>query len=96
MTYSGGLVLLHAIQLRYPLLRIDELPEAGMLGKGIFYLQIFFFLFISLAVALPAVEARLIGRQAPEISNEVWINSPPLRMADLRGKVVLMEFWTYG
>ncbi len=67
-----------------------------MLGKGIFYLRIFFFLYISLAVASPVVEARLIGRQAPEISNEVWINSPPLRMADLRGRVVLMEFWTYG
>ncbi len=67
-----------------------------MIRSGIYYLRIFFFLFISLAVASPAVEARLIGRQAPEISNEVWINSPPLRIADLRGKVVLLEFWTYG
>ncbi|MYB48290.1 MAG: redoxin domain-containing protein [Dehalococcoidia bacterium] len=24
-----------------------------------------------------------------------WINSEPLRMADLRGKVVLIDFWTY-
>jgi thiol-disulfide isomerase/thioredoxin len=24
-----------------------------------------------------------------------WINSPPLTAADLRGKVVLVEFWTY-
>ena len=96
MTYSGGLVLLHAIQLRYPLLGIDELPEAGLISKRLFYLRVFFLLFISLAVALPAVEARLIGKRAPEISNEVWINSPPLRLADLRGKVVLMEFWTYG
>src|SRR3989475_10958977 len=24
-----------------------------------------------------------------------WLNSPPLSAADLRGKVVLIEFWTY-
>jgi thiol-disulfide isomerase/thioredoxin len=24
-----------------------------------------------------------------------WLNSPPLKPADLRGKVVLVEFWTY-
>ena len=35
--------------------------------------------------------------QAPELKNEVWINSDqPLRLADLRGNVVLLEMWTYG
>ena len=33
---------------------------------------------------------------APEVESPVWINSEPLRLADLRGKVVLVEFWTYG
>ncbi len=28
------------------------------------------------------------------ISN--WFNSAPLNMASLRGKVVLVDFWTYG
>lgn len=33
---------------------------------------------------------------APEVESAVWINSAPLRLAGLRGKVVLVEFWTYG
>lgn len=34
---------------------------------------------------------------APELSNDVWINTErPLRLADLRGKVVLIDMWTYG
>ncbi len=33
---------------------------------------------------------------APEVQSPVWINSGPLRLADLKGKVVLVEFWTYG
>lgn len=33
---------------------------------------------------------------APDVQSPVWINSAPLRLADLRGKVVLVEFWTYG
>ena len=59
-------------------------------------LQSFLFLILSFSLALPGAEARLIGKAAPEIKNEVWLNSSPLRLADLRGRVVLMEFWTYG
>ena len=34
---------------------------------------------------------------APELENEVWLNSEgPLRLADLRGQVVLLEMWTFG
>lgn len=40
--------------------------------------------------------ASLRGQSAPELTNEVWINSEPLRLADLRGRVILLEFWTYG
>ncbi len=34
---------------------------------------------------------------APEFSGiEAWLNSQPLNMAELRGKVVLIDFWTYS
>ena len=34
---------------------------------------------------------------APELENEVWLNSgQPLRLSDLRGKVVLVDMWTFG
>ncbi len=34
---------------------------------------------------------------APELTNEVWLNTDQsLRLADLRGKVVLLEMWTFG
>ena len=38
----------------------------------------------------------LPGQPAAEISAEAWINSPPLRMADLRGRWVLIDFWKVG
>ncbi len=35
--------------------------------------------------------------QAPELTNQVWLNTDaPLRLAELRGKVVLLEMWTFG
>ncbi len=34
---------------------------------------------------------------APELVNEVWLNTDqPLRLADLRGQVVLLDMWTFG
>jgi len=34
---------------------------------------------------------------APELTNDTWLNvDSPLRLADLRGKVVLIDMWTFG
>jgi hypothetical protein len=48
----------------------------------------------------PVVEAQGGGapldRPAPAISGGPWINSAPLAPEVLRGRVVFVEFWTYG
>lgn len=34
---------------------------------------------------------------APELTNDSWLNvDSPLRLAGLRGKVVLIDMWTFG
>ena len=45
---------------------------------------------------LPESELRDFG-QAPEFQEiDRWVNSKPLTLASLRGKVVLIDFWTYS
>ena len=38
----------------------------------------------------------LTGMQVPEITSSDWINSEPQSFSGLRGKVALVEFWTFG
>jgi len=52
----------------------------------------------SLEPVLPIVNASLpdLG-PAPELTNDTWLNvDSPLRLADLRGKVVAIDMWTFG
>jgi cytochrome c biogenesis protein CcdA/thiol-disulfide isomerase/thioredoxin len=37
-----------------------------------------------------------VGPAAPEFAAGNWLNSKPLTMAGLKGKVVLVDFWTYS
>ncbi|MDO5065843.1 MAG: thioredoxin family protein [Propionibacteriaceae bacterium] len=42
-------------------------------------------------------EATTTARPAPELTGiEAWLNSEPVTLAGLRGKVVLVDFWTYS
>ncbi len=51
------------------------------------------------ATAVPRQEATVQlpdGPLAPALNNDTWLNSKPLLTADLRGRVVLIDFWTFG
>jgi thiol-disulfide isomerase/thioredoxin len=44
----------------------------------------------------PSTVAQLVGKPAPQLREiKGWINSEPLKIADLRGKLVLLDFWGY-
>ena len=49
-----------------------------------------------LAFGAAAGQASRLGAPAPELAGERWINSAPLTTPGLRGRVVLVEFWTFG
>jgi peroxiredoxin len=46
--------------------------------------------------AVAAEGQELIGTLAPPLNLKDWLNSKPLEMSDLRGKVVLLRWWTEG
>jgi hypothetical protein len=50
---------------------------------------------IALATAIDAA-AQVPGQRAPELAAGPWINSAPLTLDGLHGRVVLVEFWTFG
>jgi len=51
---------------------------------------------LSVAAPVIAQSGPRIGQPAPDITGGPWINSEPLSLQKLRGRVVYVEFWTYG
>lgn len=50
-------------------------------------------------VDVSAAKHDLIGQPIPDFTQQTredWLNSPPLQFEDLRGQVVLVDFWTFG
>jgi hypothetical protein len=75
-----------------------SIPEEALVKRAALLLVL-----VSLALAagetLTAVGEQRgmhVGQTAPEITGGPWINSSPLSMEQLRGRVVFIEFWTYG
>ncbi|MEO5659178.1 MAG: cytochrome c biogenesis protein CcdA [Polaromonas sp.] len=46
--------------------------------------------------ALPRLTLPIEGKMPPITGAVEWLNSPPLTADELRGKVVLVDFWTFG
>ena len=85
---------------------MTEFTNKGRIGRSIVGLLLF-----SAVVALPArnvfgsadddllAQIKNPARQAaPDFDGAVaWINTDkPLKIADLKGKIVLLDFWTFG
>lgn len=58
---------------------------------------------LTASVMLRPVEAVVqpvrINAKAPELTQGQWINTPdskPITLSSLRGKVVVVHFWTFG
>ncbi len=51
---------------------------------------------ISLVTIVHQDVQAFVGTKAPEITSSDWINSGSQSFGGLRGKVVLVEFWTFG
>ena len=57
---------------------------------------VFIAILLTTLFPFPRLGQAFIGQKAPEISSTFWINSKPRSLDNLRGKVVMVEFWTFG
>ncbi len=71
--------------------------EAGWPRMGQWLLGASLLAVLALAVGVGAQgRGAALDVPAPAISGGPWINSAPLTPDALRGRVVFVEFWTYG
>jgi len=48
---------------------------------------------VAMGLAYAAEQPSLVGKAAPEINAKYWLNSQPLTLKGLQGKIVVVEFW---
>ena len=103
--YAGVLALLLGVRLvdwarraakrRWAAVPASESARAA--PRRVLVLSIALFIGLTAWTAWPAGgQALRRGQPAPDIAGAPWINSPPLTTSGLKGRVVLVEFWTYG
>jgi hypothetical protein len=77
--------------------RLSAVPAQRSRPRACLTLRMLLGALALLIVQPPIVHAEPgVGQPAPEVTGERWVNSEPLSMRALRGRVVLVEFWTYG
>ena len=75
----------------------DSGMAAVVIGRrGVVRLWLMLGLLVLALAGEVAAQVPRAGTTAPEVTGGPWINSAPLSLAALRGRVVLVEFWTYG
>ena len=75
---------------------MDEVPDRYTIGGPIMKTSAVASLAVWLLVAGFAAEAAAeleTGTKAPEITATDWLNSPPLALEKLRGRIAVIEFW---
>jgi thiol-disulfide isomerase/thioredoxin len=67
------------------LVGVEDLPQPGVLAA------------LPLLQDVRSPSRRTVAGEVPSLAGATgWVNSPPLTAAGLRGKVVLIDFWTYS
>ncbi len=64
----------------------------------VFGLIAVFLIIMSISINIPMAKSGLpvLGKSPEIIGTQEWLNSESLKISDLKGKVVLVDFWTYS